>query len=148
MAQEMGRVTHTSEDGWATVVTQRKDACHSCEASQFCNALTNCNKLETRALNKVGAGVGDLVTIHLSSHTVLKGALVFYLIPALGLLAGAFAGSDFSKQLALGETGAAILFGLAGLVLGFIITAMISRRMSAGNRLTPEIMRIVKTHEK
>jgi sigma-E factor negative regulatory protein RseC len=148
MAQEMGRVIHTSEDGWATVVTQRKDACHSCEASQFCNALTNCNKLETRALNKVGAGVGDLVTIHLSSHTVLKGALVLYLIPALGLLAGAFAGSDFSKQLALGETGAAILFGLAGLVLGFIITAMISRRMSAGNRLTPEIMRIVKTHEK
>jgi sigma-E factor negative regulatory protein RseC len=148
MAQEMGRVTHTSEDGWATVVTQRKDACHNCEASQFCNALTDCNKLETKALNKVGAGVGDLVTIHLSSHTVLKGALVLYLIPALGLLTGAVAGSDFSKHLALGETGTAILFGMAGLVLGFIITAMISRRMSAGNRLTPEITKIVKAHEK
>ena len=144
----MGRVTHTSEDGWATVVTQRKDACHSCEASQFCNALTNCNKLETRALNKAGAGVGDLVMVHLSPHAVLKGALVLYLIPALGLLTGAAAGSGFSKQLALGETGAAIFFGLAGLVLGFIITAMISRRMSAGNRLTPEITHIVKTHEK
>jgi len=148
MSQEMGRVTHTSEDGWATVVTQRKDACHSCEASQFCHALTDCSKLETKALNKVGAGVGDLVTIHLSSHTVLKGAFVLYLIPALGLLTGAVAGSDFSKQLALGETGVAILFGMAGLVLGFIITAMISRRMSAGNRLTPEITHIVKTHEK
>jgi positive regulator of sigma E activity len=92
--------------------------------------------------------VGDLVTIHLSSHTVLKGAFVLYLIPALGLLTGAVAGSDFSKQLALGETGVAILFGMAGLALGFIITAMISRRMSAGNRLTPEITHIVKTHEK
>jgi sigma-E factor negative regulatory protein RseC len=148
MSQEMGRVTHTSEDGWATVVTQRKDACHSCQASQFCHALTDCSKLETKALNKVGAGVGDLVTIHLSSHTVLKGAFVLYLIPALGLLTGAVAGSDFSKQLALGETGVAILFGMAGLALGFIITAMISRRMSAGNRLTPEITHIVKTHEK
>ena len=148
MSQEMGRVTHTSEDGWAMVVTQRKDACHSCQASQFCHALTDCSKLETKALNKVGAGVGDLVTIHLSSHTVLKGAFVLYLIPALGLLTGAVAGSDFSKQLALGETGVAILFGMAGLALGFIITAMISRRMSAGNRLTPEITHIVKTHEK
>jgi sigma-E factor negative regulatory protein RseC len=148
MSQEMGRVTDTGEDGWATVVIERKDACHSCEASQFCHALTNCNKLEAKALNKAGAGVGDLVTIHLSSHTVLKGALVLYLIPTLGLLMGAAVGSGFSKQLAIGETGAAFFFGLAGLVLGFIITAMISRRMSAGNQLTPEITHIVKTHEK
>jgi DNA-binding NtrC family response regulator len=26
MAQKMGRVTDTSKDGWATVVTERKDA--------------------------------------------------------------------------------------------------------------------------
>ena len=148
MAQERGRVIKTDKAGWATVVTERKDACHSCEASQFCHALTNCNKLETKALNKAGAGVGDLVTIHLSSHMVLKGALVLYLIPALGLLMGAVAGSGFSKQLAIGETGAALSFGIAGLILGFMITAMISKRMSAGNRLVPEITRIVKAHEK
>jgi len=148
MAQERAKVIKTDKAGWATVRTERKDACHSCEASQFCNALTNCSKLEINVLNKVGAGAGDLVTIHLNSHTVLKGALVLYLIPSLGLLAGAFAGSDFSKQIAIGETGAAILFGLAGLVLGFIITAIISKRMSAHNRLTPEITHIVMAHEK
>ena len=148
MAREMGRVTETSADGWATVLTERKDACRNCEASQFCNALTNCSKLETKALNKAGAGAGDRVTIHLSWHTVLKGAVVLYLIPALGLLTGAVAGSAFSKQLTLGETGAALFFGLAGLILGFIITAAISRRMSARNRLTPEITQIVKTDEK
>jgi sigma-E factor negative regulatory protein RseC len=148
MSQEMGRVTQAGEDGWATVMTQRKDACHSCEASQFCHALTGCDKLETRALNKAGADVGDLVTIHLSSHTLLKGAVVLYLIPVLGFLAGAAAGSGFSRQLGIGETGAAIFFGLAGLVLGFIITAMISKRMSASNRLTPEITHIVKAHER
>jgi sigma-E factor negative regulatory protein RseC len=148
MAQKMGRVTDTSKDGWATIVTERKDACHSCGASQFCHALANCAKLETKALNKAGAAVGDLVTVHLSSHTVLKGALVLYLIPALGLLTGAVAGTGFSTKLAIGETGAEILFALAGLVLGFIITAMISKRMSADNRLTPEITHIVKTHER
>jgi len=148
MSQEMGRITTTSEDGWATVVTQRKDACHSCEASQFCNALTNCNTLETKALNKAGSAVGDQVTIHLSSHMVLKAAFVLYLIPALGLLMGAVAGSGLSKRLAIGETGAALFFGLAGLILGFMITAMISKRMAAGNRLIPEITHIVKTHEK
>ena len=129
-------------------MTEREDACHNCEASQFCHALTNCTTLETKVLNKAGAGVGDLVMIHLSSHTVLKGALVLYLIPVLGLLTGAVAGSGFSKQLAIGETGAALVFGLAGLVLGFIITAMISKRMSVGNRLIPEITHIVKAHEK
>jgi sigma-E factor negative regulatory protein RseC len=147
MAQKRGWVARTGEDGWATVVIQRGDACHDCEASRFCDSLTNCANLETRVLNKAGAGVGDLVTIHLSSHTVLKGALVLYLIPVLGLLTGAVAGSGFSKQLAIGQTGAALLFGLAGIALGFILTATISKRMSAGNRLTPEITNIVKAHE-
>ena len=148
MAQKNGRVTKASEDGWATVVTERGDACHNCEASQFCSALTNCTRLETRVLNRAGAGVGDLVTIHLSSHTVLKGALVLYLIPALGLLTGAAAGSGFSEHFAIGETGAALFFGFAGLVLGFIITVLLSKRMSAGNRLVPKITHVVKTHER
>lgn len=140
----MGRVTEINADGWATVLTERKDACRNCEASQFCNALTNCSKLETKALNKAGAGVGDRVTIYLSSHTVLKGAVVLYLIPALGLLTGAVAGSDFSKQIAIGETGAALFFGLAGLILGFIITATISKKLERKNKLTPIITRIIK----
>jgi sigma-E factor negative regulatory protein RseC len=103
MSQEMGKVTNASKNGWATVVTERKDACHSCGASQFCHALANCAKLETKALNKAGAGVDDLVAVHLSSHTVLKGALVLYLIPALGLLTGAVAGTGFSTKLAIGR---------------------------------------------
>jgi len=144
MAEKTGRVTHIFDDGWATVVTERGDACHNCEASQFCHALTDCTSLETKALNKAGAAAGDRVTIQLSSHTLLKGAFVLYLIPVLGLLTGAVAGSGFNKQLALGETAAALLFGLAGLVLGFIITVMISKKLECKNKLTPIITRIIR----
>jgi YHS domain-containing protein len=95
-------------------------------------------------LNRAGAKVGDLVSISLSSGTVIKGALVVYMIPLVGLMSGALMGASLNQRLPISETGAVAIFGIAGLILGFIITALLSRWMSAHNRLTPVITRIIK----
>jgi positive regulator of sigma E activity len=86
MAKKKGRVIEISQDGWARVITERGDACNSCEASPFCHSIADCARLETNVLNKAGAGVGDLVTISLSSKMVFKGALILYIVPVAGLL--------------------------------------------------------------
>jgi len=137
-------VTSIREDGWARVVTDRSDACGDCGASHCCASFGSSSEMVIKALNRAGAGVGDLVSLKLSSGTVLKGAAILYLIPVAGLMSGAVTGVGLSQRLPISETGAAALLGFAGLILGFIITGLISRRMSAGSRLTPVITRIIK----
>jgi sigma-E factor negative regulatory protein RseC len=148
MADEKARVIDAGEDGWARVVIEKSEACHHCEASQFCHSLTDCSRVTTRVLNRVGAGEGDMVTIHVSSQTVLKGAFLLWVIPTIGLLLGAAAGLGLSRELGLGETGLTFVGTFAGLVLGFGLTAVFSKRITAGNRLTPVITRIIKPNVK
>ena len=144
MAKKRGRVTAVLPDGRATVIIERGDACHNCESAQFCHAIADCAKLETEVLNPLGAGVGDLVSIHLSSTTLLKGAVFLYLVPTAGLLIGAATGAGLGAALGLADTAAAILFGISGLLLGFGFCAAYSKRLAAQRKLTPAITAIIK----
>lgn len=142
MAQEKGLVTSITEDGWAQVETDRNDAdshCDSCRVSFGCNS-----EMTIKAINRAGAGVGDLVSIHLSSGTIMKSAAILYLIPVVGLILGAFMGEGLSTRLAISQTSAIALLSLAGFILGFIITALISRWMSGRRTLSPIITRIIR----
>ena len=147
MAQKKGRVSSVSKDGLAIVITERDDACSNCESAQFCHSLADCSRLETRVLNRANAGVGDRVIISLSSMSVFKSALILYILPTVSLVSGAVGGAGLKEQLGIGETGAAILFGFAGLILGFTIAGFISKHLSAGNKLIPVITRIIKPTE-
>jgi len=144
MAHIKGLVVSIEKDGWAKVVTERKSACNSCGTSHSCHSSLSNSKIVTKVLNIANAREGDLVSINLSLGEVLKGAAIFYLIPVAGLTAGAIMGAGLNVRLAISETSAAISFGFAGLCLGFIITAFISRLMSANNRNTPIITHIIK----
>ncbi len=147
MSQKKGQVTSISKDGWAMVVTEKGDACSNCESAQFCHSLADCSRVETRVLNQAGAGVGDTVEISLSSKTVLKSAALLYILPTVCFLLGAVGGAGLHKQLGIGDSGAAIIFGFAGLILGFIIARLISGRKTAIRKLTPVITRIVNPRE-
>ena len=147
MAQKKGRVSRIENDGWAIVVTERSDACSNCESAQFCHALADCSRLETRVLNQAGAEVGDTVSISLNSKTVLKSAMILYILPSVSFLLGAVGGAGLHKQLGIGDTGAAIVFGFAGLFLGFAIARLISKRQTTSRKLIPVITRIIKPKE-
>jgi sigma-E factor negative regulatory protein RseC len=145
MARKTGNVKTVGKDGWASVVTERDDACKNCESAQFCHSLADCSRMETRVLNRANAKVGDRVTISLSSRSVYKGALILYILPTISFLLGAIGGSEFHKYLGIGETGAAIVFGFAGLVLGFVIARMIAKRQQTASKLTPVITAIIQS---
>ena len=144
MAQKRGLVRRVSRDDWAMVVTERDDVCSNCESAQFCHSLADCSRMETRVLNRANAEVGDRVIISLSSKSVFKSAMILYILPTVSFLFGAIGGSGLHQQLGIGETGAAILFGFAGLILGFTIAGLISKRQTANSKLIPVITRIIK----
>jgi len=143
MAQKKGHVRSVSKDGWAMVVTEKGDACSNCESSQFCHSLADCSRIETRVINRASAGIGDRVIISLDSSSVFKSALILYILPTLSLFIGAIGGSGFHKYLGFGETRAAIVFGFGGLILGFTIAFLISKRQRVVSKLTPVITRII-----
>ena len=147
MAQKKGWVSSISENGWAMVVTEKGDACNNCDSAQFCHALTDCSRMETRVLNQANAKVGDRVTISLSSKSVFKSAMILYILPTISLILGALVGSGIHNYLGMGETGAAIFFGFAGLTLGFTFAGVISKRQTPSSKLTPIITRIIKRTE-
>jgi hypothetical protein len=53
-------------------------------------------------------------------------------------------GAGLNLRLPIGQTGAVTASGFAGLLIGFVVTALISIWMSAHNRLAPVITRIIK----
>jgi sigma-E factor negative regulatory protein RseC len=144
MPEEQGYVTGIRADGWAQVIADRKDACADCGASHCCVSFKSSSEMVIKALNSAGANIGDLVSVSLSSGMLLKGAAILYVIPMAGLLSGVIAGAGLEQWLAMGETGSIAFFGFAGLALGFLMTALVSRRMSAKNRLAPVITRVIK----
>ena len=147
MTQEEGIVCSISEDGWAQVITQRKGSCAHCSAGHGCQLFGSGSKMVARALNRASAGVGDHVFFSLTHQSVVKIAAIVYLIPVTSLILGAFAGAGLWQRLGISESAAAVLLGLAGLSLGFLIMILISRWISTKNNLTPVITRVVKAGE-
>jgi positive regulator of sigma E activity len=147
MAQKKGRVRSVGKDGWAMAVTERDDACSNCESAQFCHSLADCSRMETRVFNRANAEVGDRVIISLSSSSVFKSAMILYILPTVSLLAGAIGGFGLHQQMGIGENVGAILFGFAGLILGFTFAGLISKRQTANSKLIPVITRIIKSAE-
>lgn len=144
MAVEKGFVVSIGEDGWARVVTGKSTACDRCKVSHCCASFGSDSNRIIRAVNRAGARTGDLVSISLSPDMLIKGAIILYLIPVAGLISGAIIGEGFSHRWAMGESGAAALFGLVGLFLGFVLTALVSRLMLAHNRFAPVITQIIR----
>lgn len=77
--------------------------------------------------NPAGAAQGDVVSIYLKESALWTGAVFLYIVPILWLMAGAFIGASFGRNWDMGETGAAILMGLLGLALGFMMARVISK---------------------
>ncbi len=144
MVHTRGLVIKIKEDGMAQVVVERKSACSGCSSTHHCHSCLSNSKTMTEALNSAGAKEGDLVDINLESGVVLKGAVVMYLIPIVSLLIGALTGLSLRGILGIEEATSSIIFGITGLFLGFMIVVFISKWMSAKNKLTPTIGRIIK----
>ena len=142
--QEIAVVTGLSPDGRAIVKVRRAEACQACSAKSACMALGG--KTQDVVLvvdNTVGASPGDSVVLALSEANFIKASAVLYLVPALGLIGGAMAGSSFYGELGLKSDPAAIIGSVVGLGLGLLLTKILSGRMSKNPKYIPRLTSIV-----
>lgn len=145
MTQRYGLVVNTFDNRTAAVMTDRRSACSGCEDNGNCKScLAGGEKLVAVVRNEAHAGPGDIVVVEHTKGGMWRGAALFYVLPVIGLMAGAFAGETLAGVWGLNGSGGTVLFGLAGLAIGLLAVVFASRSAYAAAHLVPRIVRIAE----
>ena len=115
-------------------VDQGWGRCHEPGGCGGYKALTS-GRREYQIDNRLGARVGDLVEVSVAEGTVARLAGLIYLLPLVGVIAGAVVGGD-----GIGGIAAAI----AGGVFGYLSARSLLRRENHGE---PTVVRICGNHQ-
>jgi sigma-E factor negative regulatory protein RseC len=146
MIEENATVTAV-ENGSAWVETERSGTCGGCAANKGCGTSVLAKVLGQRrtrvhVLNSVGAAVGDRVVIGIAEEALVRGSAAVYLVPLLGLFAGAVSGANLWEWWT-GTTAdwPAILAGATGLAAGLIWVRQYGARIRYNPAFQPVILR-------
>lgn len=132
---------------------QTQSACGSCSASKGCGTSVLSKVIGRKftrfqVANDVGAEVGDTVMVGISEDVLLKGSLVMYLIPILGMLVFASSAHYFLAPLIEYRDLAVTASGIMGLVFGSLISKWYFQRLNCRQRFTPVVLRKIVGHGK
>jgi sigma-E factor negative regulatory protein RseC len=132
--RETGKVVSTKNDR-AEVEVAARGECEHCTAQGICN-WTGTSLRKVLAVNKVGAGAGDIVELETVEGTGAKSNLLVFGIPVLLMVAGVLVGGLFVHK----DLWSGILAGV-GLALGFGIVKAIDVYVNRSGRSLPVIVR-------
>ena len=119
--EQIVRVREVYDDGTAQVLCIRESACSGdCHKCSGCGAAKE--SILLTAVNAIGAGAGDLVTLRSETAPVLKAAAVLYMMPLVLFFAG------YGLAAALNLSGA--LLGGMAFVLSIVLIVCYDRRMA------------------
>ncbi len=113
--EEVGRV-RSVEGVMAVVDVPVKSACEGCTAG---TCRPQDKFMEIEAFNKVGAVAGQKVRVAVRAASYMKGTMVVYGLPAVGLVLGAVIGKEFLSRIFPGRD-PDILSAVAGFTTFFI----------------------------
>ena len=143
MSESEGIVMDASEDGRAKILLEASEPCiHCAEEIDVCNCSGGSSRVIVRALNSVGASVGDLVSISHKPGALLKSITIFLVIPVMGLITGLVISAILNQRNTGGVSVTAIL-AAAGLLVGIAISVLTYRRVSAD--IQPFISQVIRT---
>lgn len=115
------KVHRLMPDGMAEVLRVRESACSGdCHKCAGCGASSQ--TMLFTAHNPIQAQPGDWVTVESDTATVLKGAVVLYVLPLLTFLAGYIMGENL--------WGRGILLSILGFLLGLLPVKLYDRHLA------------------
>ncbi len=132
---------------------QTQSACGSCSASKGCGTSV-LSKVVGRKFtrfqveNNIDAEVGDTVVVGISEDALLRGSMVMYIIPILGMLAFSLIANSYLAVVADYRDLAIAASGIMGLVFGSLLSKWYFQRQSSRQRFTPVVLRKIIGHGK
>ena len=141
----VGTVIETSGE-FAMIASSKRGICDGCADRASCSLapetpvrLTD----EIRARNPIDAQRGDRVEFDLEGHAELGVSLLVWIVPLVGLIAGAVLGANVHHLSSL-ERDIATLFGaVVGAVLAYGVVVLVDRRAKDDARLVPVILKVL-----
>lgn len=128
---DQGRVIKT-EGNLAWIEFTQSSACARCGACHMAASGKMINETE----NSIGAKVGDLVEVEISSAATILFPLLGFGVPILFLFIGIILGSFISEIMG-------IILGVGFLVIGFFAVRLIDRYISKEKKFRSKIVRVV-----
>jgi len=132
---------------------QTQSACGSCSASKGCGTsvlskVVGRKFTRFQAENNIDAEVGDTVVVGISEDALLRGSLVMYIIPIMGMLLFALLADASLAVLAEYRDLSIAAAGIMGLVLGSLLSRWYFQRQGSRQRFSPVVLRKIIGHGK
>ncbi|WP_421621351.1 SoxR reducing system RseC family protein [Alkalilimnicola ehrlichii] len=128
------------------VEAHRQSTCSGCAAQSGCGTGALGRWLpgavtRLRVADPLGVRPGEQVVIAVAEGAVLRGSVMVYLVPLLGLLGGALAGEQLSAWLSHTGDALALMGGVSGLLLGFALARRVGADRGHRHRMQPVLVR-------
>jgi sigma-E factor negative regulatory protein RseC len=127
----------------ALVRAFRGEACSSCSAAGACKALGGGKEMRIEVLNYLQAKAGDRVELSLPESSFIQASAMAWLVPLLGFIGGAAAGSLLATPLGWSGNLPSILTALGGLGLALLVVRWYNKKLDADERYIPRITRVL-----
>lgn len=151
MIEEQAQVVETRGDR-LVLQAQTKSACGNCAASKGCGTSVLSKVIGRKftrfhADNSIDAKVGDTVVVGISEDALIKGSLMMYIVPIIGMLVCALAAEYYLDALAEYRDLSIAVSGIFGLVAGAYLAKWYFQRQSSLQRFTPVVLRKIIVHK-
>lgn len=146
MLEEEGIVVRV-EEGYAFIHTQRGSSCDGCSAKSSCHSMADAgsNIMEMRAINDMGAEVGDRVKVAIDSIVFLKSSFLIYVLPLIVMITGGVIGDSYARSNMPGADADLVAgaVGITCLVISFLLIRLWSISLEKKREYQPQIIRII-----
>lgn len=142
MSTEEGTITKVSGNT-AWVKVRRSSMCDACNHQRTCLVLGGGETMEAEALNTAGAQIGDRVLLQIPSTLLVKVSFIFYMIPVIFLISGVILGMKMARNYSLEPELGAIIMGIIGCFLAFLIIRLFAKKVRKNKAYVPEVIKII-----
>jgi len=130
----------------AQVSTARRGVCEGCSDRSSCsfeNALGQDKPEIVTVQNPIAARPGQTVEFDLLGHTELKVSLLVWIVPLIGLMAGAALGASLHNRFLLSQDPATLLGAAIGFIAAFVPVMLIDRLAAGKTKYVPSILKVI-----
>jgi sigma-E factor negative regulatory protein RseC len=130
----------------AQVSAPRRGVCEGCADRSSCsfeNALGQDKPEIVVVHNPIDARPGQTVEFDLLGHTELKVSLLVWIVPLIGLIAGAAVGAFLHERVSISQDPATLLGAAIGFIAAFLPVILFDRLAAGKTKYIPSILKVI-----
>jgi sigma-E factor negative regulatory protein RseC len=101
------------------------------------------DQMEVKAINEVGAKVGDRIILSFETSSLLKASFLLYVFPILLLIVGAAIGQEIAPRFDFNPSGLSAIMGFSFFFAALLIIKTTADKLAKKNEYRPKVIKIL-----